>query len=485
MEKGVFSDKIVDSLASGSMIRAMFEQGNKMKAEFGEENVYDFALGNPDPEPDAEIIDDMRSLASEPNIHKYMPNAGFPDVRARIAEKMTEESGKPFTADHVIMVTGAAAGLSVTFHSLLNPGEKVIVLAPYFMEYNSYVGNQGGTVKVVKTVPGTFQPDPEAIAAAIDAGTKAIIINSPNNPSGAVYSEEVLTELAKAIEAAEKRIGHPVFVVSDEPYVKIVYDGVKVPSVAKIFKNSITVNSFSKSLALPGERIGYVAVSPDIDDAEMLCSAIVYSNRTLGFVNAPSLMQKVCVRHLDRCVGYDAYKERRDMLYKILTDAGYECSLPQGAFYLFPKCPIEDDRKFAEMALRHHMVVVAGSGFSYPGYFRLSYCVSKETIRNSAQAFKDLYEEAAGKMSHHVHINRGTCSSKVEFDLRDGKVYNTVFTGGCHGNLQGIPALIEGRDAEDVIRRVKGIRCGFKSTSCPDQLAQALEEALAEEKNNA
>lgn len=392
----MFSKSVTDSLASGSMIRAMFEQGNQLKAKYGPENVYDFALGNPDPEPDNGIIDDIRFYADQPNVHKYMSNAGFQDVREKIAAYMRKGSGKDFTADHIVMVVGAAAGLSVTFHSLLDPGDEVIALSPYFMEYNSYVGNQGGTVKAVKTLPGSFRPDVPAIRAAIGPKTKAIILNSPNNPSGAVYPEEDLAELSDALTDAEAEFGHPVYVVSDEPYVKLVYDGVKVPSVARIFRNSITVNSFSKSLALPGERIGYVAVSPDMEDAALLVSAIVYSNRTLGFVNAPALFQKVVANHLDRAVGLEAYRERRDMMLAILERTGYECAKPAGAFYLFPKCPVDDDRKFAEIALKHRTIVVAGSGFSYPGYFRISYCVSRETIAGSEKAFRAIMEECRG-----------------------------------------------------------------------------------------
>ena len=389
----MFSKKVCDSLASGSMIRAMFEQGNKLKAQYGPDNVFDFALGNPDPEPDKEIIEDIRTLAGEPGIHKYMSNAGFVDAREKIAAHMTGESGVEFTAEDIVMVVGAAAGLSVTFHSLLDPGDEVITLAPYFMEYNSYVGNQGGIVKPVPTLPDTFRPDVPAIRAAITPATKAIILNSPNNPSGAVYPEKDLLELAAALDDAEAEFGHPVYVVSDEPYARIIYDGVKVPSVAGIFKNSITVNSFSKSLALPGERIGYIAVSPRMEDKELLEAALVYSNRTLGFVNAPALFQKVAAMHLDRAVGLEAYKERRDMLYEIITGAGFECLKPQGAFYLFPKSPIADDKKFAQIALKHRIIVVAGSGFSYPGYFRLAYCVSRETIKGSEKAFRAVMEE--------------------------------------------------------------------------------------------
>lgn len=393
----MFSKTVVENMAGGSWIRAMFELGNQLKSQYGADKVYDFTLGNPDPEPPETVLAQMEQLVRTPNIHKYMSNAGFEDVRAKVAAYMERESSVHFTAKDIIMVTGAAAGLSITLKSLLNPGEEVIVLAPYFMEYNSYVGNQNGKVVPVKTLPDTFQPDVSAIAKAITTNTKAIILNSPNNPSGAIYTEASLQALAKVLDEAEKEFGHPVYVISDEPYVKIVYDGVKVPSVAKIFKNAITVNSFSKSLALPGERIGYIAVNPTIEDADTLVAAMVYCNRTLGFVNAPGLFQKVIADHLDEAAGLEAYKERRDLLYDILVDAGFSCMKPQGAFYLFAKCPMEDDAAFSQMAIRHNIILVGGSGFGYPGYFRLAYCVSYDTIRNSAQAFKDLYQEATGK----------------------------------------------------------------------------------------
>lgn len=390
----MFADAIVAGLANSSWIRAMFEQGKQLKAQYGDDKVYDFTLGNPDPEPSEGILQDLERLVREPNIHKYMSNAGFEDVREKIAAHMARESGVPFTAAQIVMVTGAAAGLSVTFHSLLNPGDEVLTMAPYFMEYNSYVGNQGGTVVPVPTVPATFQPDPGAIERAIGPKTKAILLNSPNNPTGAVYGEDVLRALAAVLERAEARLGRPVYVISDEPYAKIVYDGVRVPSIPAIFRNSVVVNSFSKSLALPGERIGFVAVHPAMAGADVLTDAIVYSNRTLGFVNAPGLFQKAVADHLDEAVGLEDYRERRDMLYEILTDAGFCVAKPQGAFYLFPKCPIEDDGAFTDMALRHNIVLVGGAGFAYPGYFRLAYCVSRDTIRNSAPAFRALYAEA-------------------------------------------------------------------------------------------
>lgn len=392
----MFSERIVNSLAGGSAIRAMFEQGNILKQKYGAENVYDFALGNPDPEPPESVIEDMKKLSSEPGIHKYMPNAGYPDVREKIASYMKKETGVDFTADNIIMVTGAAAGLSITMDSILNPGDEVIVIAPFFGEYKGYVGNFGGKIVPVLSIPGTFQLDIDAIEKAVTDKTKAIILNSPNNPSGAVYDEDSLKKLNIALEAAEKKIGHPIYVVSDEPYVKIVYDGVKVPAISSIFKNSIVVNSFSKSLALPGERIGYVAVNPAIEGADVLMNALIFCNRTLGFVNAPGLFQKVVAEHLDDVAGLEAYKERRDVLHKILIDTGYECEMPKGAFYLFAKSPIEDDVAFCNMAIKHRLVIVSGSGFGYPGYFRLAYCVSMDTIKNSKASFEALRKEALG-----------------------------------------------------------------------------------------
>lgn len=393
----MFSERIVKSLTSGSMIRAMFEQGNALKKLYGPENVYDFALGNPDLEPSQEIIDRMKELVSQPDIHKYMPNAGHVDVRQKVAEFMKRKTDVDFEAKHIIMCTGAAAGLTITMNSLLNPGDEVIVIAPFFGEYRSYVTQYGGVIIPVKALPDTFQLDIEAIDKAITAKTKAIIINSPNNPSGAVYPEEDLVRLNSVLLGAEAKYGQPIYVISDEPYVKVSYDGVVIPEIAAIFDNSIIVNSFSKSLSLPGERIGYVAVNPLIKDSDILVDALIYSNRTLGFVNAPSLFQKLVADHLDDVVGLDSYKERRDVFYKILTDIGYECALPKGAFYLFVKSPIEDDGKFCEMALSHNIVIVSGKGFGYPGYFRIAYCVSMQQITGSKDAFKALYDEAMGK----------------------------------------------------------------------------------------
>lgn len=389
----MFSERIVNSLAGGSAIRAMFEQGNILKKKYGAENVYDFALGNPDPEPPASVIEDLKKYASEPGIHKYMPNAGYPDVREKIAAYMKKETGVEFAANNIIMVTGAAAGLSITMDSLLNPGDEVIVIAPFFGEYRGYVSNFGGKIVPVPSIPGTFQLDVPAIEKAITDKTKAIILNSPNNPSGAVYTKESLIALNIVLEGAEKKTGNTIYVVSDEPYVKIAYDGVEVPAISAIFKNSIVVNSFSKSLALPGERIGYVAVNPAIEGADVLMDAMIFCNRTLGFVNAPGLFQKVVAEHLYDVAGLEAYKERRDALYEILIETGYECEKPQGAFYLFPKAPIADDVAFCNRAINHRLVLVSGTGFGYPGYFRLAYCVSMDTIKNSKESFAALRKE--------------------------------------------------------------------------------------------
>ena len=326
-----------------------------------------------------------------------MPNAGFPEVRAKIAAYLQKETGVNFTGKNILMVTGAAAGLSVTMDSLLNPGEEVIVIAPFFGEYRGYVTNFVGKIVPVPALPGTFALDIPAIEKAVNENTKAIILNSPNNPSGAVYDEASLKALNFVLEKAESIYGKPIYIVSDEPYVKIVYDGVKVPAMSAIFKNSIIVNSFSKSLALPGERIGYVAVNPAIQEADLLMDALIFCNRTLGFVNAPGIFQKVAAEHLNDVAGLEAYQERRDALYEILIDTGYQCALPKGAFYLFPQSPISDDVAFCDLALKHHLVIVSGTSFGYPGYFRLAYCVSMKTIKNSKDAFAALRKDAVGK----------------------------------------------------------------------------------------
>lgn len=388
----MFSEEVVKNVHNGSAIRAMFEEGARLSAIYGAENVYDFTLGNPDLEPEAPVIQSILEYARTPNIHKYMANAGYQDVRDKVAAYTAKETGVPVEGRNVLMIAGAAAGLNVVLKALLNPGEEVIAIAPYFVEYGAYTKNQGGSFKTVNAVEGTFDLDVDAIERAITPKTKAIILNSPNNPTGTVYPEETLQKLAGVLSALEAK-GQTVYVISDEPYIKIVYDGVKVPAMLSLFKNSIIVNSFSKSLALPGERIGYIVVNPAIDGAELLMDGMIICARTLGYVNAPSLFQKVIADNLELATGVASYYERRNVLYDIITRAGFSCRLPEGAFYLFPKSPVPDDKAFCNKALEHNLIAVSGAGFGYPGYFRLAYCVSMDSIKRSEKAWMELGKE--------------------------------------------------------------------------------------------
>ncbi len=386
------SRKILDNLSRSSWIRAMFEEGEKLRKKFGADNVYDFSLGNPDIEPPQAVKDALKKavLADTPKMHGYMSNAGYMNVRAALADRLQKASGVPIDAQHVVMECGAGGALNVVLKTLLNPGEEVIIFAPYFAEYLFYVDNHGGKVVIVNTDRNTFQPDPQLLYDAITPRTKAVLINTPNNPSGAVYNRSTLEKMAEKISEREREFGTEICVISDEPYDKIVYDGVEVPSVFTIFKRSIMVNSFSKSLSLPGERIGFAAVNPLMGDTTALIDGLIFSTRTLGFVNAPALFQRILPESLDATVDTTAYKKRRDMLYDIITKAGYNCFKPQGAFYLLPKSPIEDDVEFCKAAVKYNLVIVPGTGFGCRGYFRLAYCVDEKTIINSQKAFEAL-----------------------------------------------------------------------------------------------
>ncbi len=388
----MFSEEVMKNIQNGSAIRAMFEEGARRSAIYGAENVYDFTLGNPDPEPDVSVTESILKYARTPNIHKYMANAGYADVRESVAAYTEKETGVPVKGAHVLMVAGAAAGLNVVLKALLNPGEEVLAIAPYFVEYGAYTRNQGGRFKTVMAREGSFDLDVDAIEKAITPYTKAIILNSPNNPTGTVYLEETLQKLSALLDRLESA-GQTVYVISDEPYLKIVYDGVKVPAILSLFKNSIIVNSFSKSLALPGERIGYIVVNPAIEGAELLIDGMILCARTLGYVNAPSLFQKVIAENLELATGVDSYCERRNVLYDIIKRAGFSCRLPEGAFYLFPKSPIPDDEEFCRRALDYNLILVSGTGFGCPGYFRLAYCVSMDTIKRSEKAWMELGKE--------------------------------------------------------------------------------------------
>jgi aspartate aminotransferase len=385
----MISRQVAENMKGGSMIRKMFEEGARLKKIYGHENVYDFSLGNPDSEPPKEVLRALKELADAPDVHKYMPNNGFEDVRAAVAAKEGARAGVKMDASHIVMTAGAAGGMNAALKALLDPGDEVLVIAPYFVEYFFYIRNHGGVPVAVKSDRDTFQPDAEAVAAAVTGKTKAVILNSPHNPTGVVYSERTLKTLAAALDGAGRKFGRDIYVLSDEPYAQLLYEGA-LPATLSIFKNGLVINSFSKSLSLPGERIGYVAVNPAAADCELLISALAFTNRTLGYVNAPSLFQKAVAAALDASVDVAEYKARRDMLYDHITALGMECIRPAGAFYLFPKAPGGDDAAFTAKAAEEHILIVPGSGFGWPGHVRIAYCVDRGTIQRSFSAWEKL-----------------------------------------------------------------------------------------------
>lgn len=391
----MLSQNIYNKIAKSSWIRAMFEEGEKLRKIYGTDKVFDFSLGNPDYEPPAAVKASLKKYANsdEPGLHRYMSNAGYPDVRAKIAEKVSAESGLPLTQNHVIMTSGAAGGLNVVLKTILNPDDEVIVLAPFFVEYLFYIENHGGRPVIVQTDPRSFEPSIQALEKSITPKCKAIILNSPNNPTGVIYNEETLKQLASLLASKEQQFGSKILVISDEPYSKIVYNHAQVPQILRLFRHSVVVNSYSKSLAIPGERIGYIAVNPQIEDTDLFLNGLVFAHRTLGFVNAPALFQKIVGDSLDAVVNTDEYQRRRDYFYDQLTALGYSCVKPQGAFYLFPQSFIPDDVEFTKRALKYNLLLVPGSGFGCPGHFRVAYCVDFQVIKNSIPAFKSLASE--------------------------------------------------------------------------------------------
>lgn len=394
----VISKKVERFLSGSSWIRKMFEEGERLRTIHGADKVYDFTLGNPNVEPPEKFREELKKLALNPipGMHRYMSNAGYPETRAAVAEVYREETGMPFHEGHIVMTTGAGGALNVVLKTLLDPGDEVIVLKPYFVEYKFYIDNHGGTTVEVSTGQD-FQPDLDALDKAITSRTKIIIINSPNNPTGVVYGKETLDALGRLLEQKENEFNKPIYVISDEPYAKIVYDRIKVPSVYSSVKNSIVVTSHSKDLALPGERIGYIAVSPLIKDWELVVEGVVFCNRTLGFVNAPALMQRLVAKLQKESVDVEEYQEKRDILYNHLTSLGFEMVKPQGAFYLFPKSPLADDVEFVRTAQKYNILLVPGGGFGLPGFFRISYCIDKQIIMNSLPSFTRLAEELGMK----------------------------------------------------------------------------------------
>lgn len=392
----MIADKMVNLVKNSSAIRAMFEEGKIMAAKYGAENVYDFSLGNPNVPAPAEVKKAVfEELEKEDPVvlHGYMNNSGYEDVRAAIADSINRKFQTSFGERNIIMTVGAAGGLNVILKTLLNAGDEVIVIAPYFGEYNSYVSNYDGKIVVVSPNTDTFQPNLEELEQKITSRTKAVIINSPNNPTGVVYSEDTIKRMADILRGREKELGTDIYLISDEPYRELVYDGIEVPYLTKYYENAIIGYSYSKSLSLPGERIGYLVIPDEVSDAEDVIAAANVATRILGYVNAPSLMQKVVAKCLDAKVDVPFYNRNREALYNGLKELGFECIKPEGAFYLFVKSPVEDEKVFCAAAKKYHILIVPGSSFACPGYVRIAYCVSYETIMNSMPGFKALAEE--------------------------------------------------------------------------------------------
>jgi aspartate aminotransferase len=379
------SQSVAEQLTRSSWIRRMFEEGARLKAERGAENVFDFTLGNPDLEPPAALVDALREVVAEnlPGSHAYMPNAGYPEVRSEIARRLEAATGLPYTASHVIMTVGAAGALNVILKSILDPGDEVLVLAPYFAEYAFYASNHGGRIVPVET-DDNAQPVIERIAAALGPRTKALIVNSPNNPTGVVYSETFFRELDALLDARQ----HPLLLLSDEPYRMLAFKGVSVPHVPPLVRRTVLCDSYSKVLAVPGERIGYLALSPRITEAADLFNAAVFSLRVLGFVNAPAIWQRTVARARGVRVDPAPYQRRCERVHGALTAMGYRAIRPQGAFYVFVQTPIPDDVAFVGHLKEEGILAVPGTGFGRPGYIRLSVTVPPEMIERSLPAFE-------------------------------------------------------------------------------------------------
>jgi aspartate aminotransferase len=378
-----------------SWIRKMFEEGAKMKAKHGAENVFDFSLGNPDVPPPPEFGKVIKEIVNDqsPMVHAYMPNGGYPWVREALAATISKEQGVEVFNGDMLMTCGAAGALNIVMKALLDPGDEVIILAPFFVEYHFYVDNHGGITKVVQT-DKDFNIDLDAIEEAISEKTKAIIINSPNNPTGQIYSQEALNALGALLDKKGEELKTTIYMLADEPYRKIIFDDNVVGSIFQATKNSIILSSYSKDLSLPGERIGYLAVHPECTDKGALLDALTLANRILGFVNAPALMQRVVAELQDASVDNSIYMKRRETFCKILEDAGFDFIPPKGAFYVFPKSPIEDDVKFCAILQEEKILAVPGQGFGAPGYFRLAFCVNDSVIAGSAQGFKNAMTKA-------------------------------------------------------------------------------------------
>jgi aspartate aminotransferase len=393
-EEMAISKKVKESIEGASWVRRMFEEGEELKRIHGEENVFDFSLGNPDIEPPPSLKKELKALADHPilGMHRYMSNSGYSETRSAIAKYLTEESGLPFEGKHLVMTVGAAGGLNVVLKAILDEGDEVLVPSPYFMEFKFYIENCGGQIRLVES-NADFSLNLERIAKAIGKKTKAVLINTPNNPTGVVYDRASLEALGELLKKKNQELGKTLYLITDEAYRRIVYDGIKLPILFHHYPHSIRVTSHSKDLALPGERIGYIAVSPLCEGGDELVEAIVFANRILGFVNAPALMQRLVASLQRNSVNVGEYEEKRDLFYQALRSCGFEVVKPQGAFYIFPKAPIEDDVAFVKELQAKRILTVPGRGFGKPGHFRIAYCVNKKVIERALPVFREIAEK--------------------------------------------------------------------------------------------
>ena len=393
----MIAEKMKGMVAGSSAIRAMFEEGTRMAEQFGAENVYDFSLGNPNVPAPASVKKAIMELLEDEDpvvLHGYTnSNSGYADVRETVAASLNRRFGTSFEGKNIIMTVGAAGGLNVILKTLINPGDEVITFAPYFGEYRSYVNNYDGVLVEISPDTDTFQPKLAEFEEKITPKTKAVIVNTPNTPTGVVYSEDTIKKMAAVMEAKQKEYGTQIYLISDEPYRELVYDGAEVPYLTKYYDNTIVGYSYSKSLSLPGERIGYLVIPDEVADSQTVLSAANVATRILGFVNAPTLQQKVVAKCIDEETDISFYDRNRETLYNGLKDCGFSCIKPEGAFYLFVKSPVEDEKEFCAAAKKYHILMVPGSSFACPGYVRLAYCVSHETIVNALPKFKELAKE--------------------------------------------------------------------------------------------
>lgn len=393
---GVISKEMERLIATGSTLREMFEEGKRMAREFGKENVYDFSLGNPSTPAPARWNEAVREVLdeTEPNVlHGYMSNAGYEDTRQAIADDLNKTFDMNYRMENITMTVGAGNAICIALKMLINPGDEVIVFAPFFLEYRNYITNFGGITVVVPPCPPTFQPDLETLRKMVTPKTKALIINNPCNPTGVIIDEESLTAISEILTEAEKEYGHSIFIISDDVYRELVYDGRTVPYTPKFYHNTLVGYSYSKCMSLPGERIGYLAIAPGCDDEKTLIAASAIGIRVLGCVNAPSTQQKAIMKTLGCYTDVGIYDRNRQAIAGILKRAGFEIVWPQGTFYLFMKSPVENDKEFVEAAKSHHIVCSAGSAFDCPGYIRFAYCVDYDMIVRSEPAFRALAHE--------------------------------------------------------------------------------------------